>query len=371
MLLLHYSKALGKKNFNHFVYCFGEDGPIRSLLNEIGVTVVLGPRVPSIKNPIRFTWSLILLLKNLSSFIRKNNIHSLHSHNGQSDKLAVVVGRLTGVPAFPTLHNTEFTVDRRSKLDPRVYLIKTVDQVIYRWATRVIAISEEVKGVVCKRYHIDESKVIVVKNGIVIDALPESSSRKRKVLPHDITLELFAVGRLTYQKNFEVLIRAAGDLLKRGCENIHVQIAGMGEEYDKLNALISELCLEPYVELLGIRDDVPELMQKADVLVMPSRHEGLSVAMIEAFAHGLPVIASDAPGLRDYIQHNENGLLFPIGDYRALAECILKIAADKDMLSALSKGAKASFEKNYNMRTNIQPLLELLGQCHEKTGNTV
>jgi glycosyltransferase involved in cell wall biosynthesis len=361
MLLLHYSQALGNDKFNHNVYCFGIDGPIRPLLEDLGVSVALGPQVESIKNPFKFAFSLFALFKSLLKFIKQNKIHTIHSHNPQSDKLAVVVGKLTGIPAFPTIHNTMFTVDRRSKFDPRMYLVKAVDHIIYRIADRVIAVSEEVKDVICTRYNLEKSKVVVVKNGIYFNPLSNNSIRTSSdSAQHNDGLKLFAVGRLAYQKNFEVLIKATDYLLKIGYKNIRVQIAGQGEEYQMLLTLIQDLHLERHVELLGIRSDVLELMQGADLFVMPSRYEGLSIAMIEALACGLPVIASDAPGLRDYIRNNQNGMLFPIGDYKSMAECISKISEDKNLHIQLSQGAQESFLENFDMRRNIEPLTQLM-----------
>jgi len=359
MLLFHYTKALGDEKFNHYVYCFGIDGPVRPLLENIGVSVAFGPKLGSIKNPIKFFSNLFHLLKDLFTFIKEKNIQTIHSHNGQSDKLAVVVGKIAGVPAFPTIHNTMFTVDRRSRLDPRVYLVKTVDQVIYRIAECVIAVSKEVKEVVCRRYNLEESKVIVVKNGIFFEPL-SAENRKTSVSSKQNKLKLFAVGRLTYQKNFEILVKSVELLVKKGHKNVHVQIAGKGEEYGQLSALIKDLQLESFVELLGVRNDVLELMQGADLLIMPSRYEGLSIAMIEALACSLPVIASDVPGLRDCIQHNENGMLFPVGNYAALAECIIKIIDDRELLAYLSTGAQRAYSENYDLRKNIEPLSELI-----------
>ena len=109
----------------------------------------------------------------------------------------------------------------------------------------------------------------------------------------------------------------------------------------------------------GFRDDVHDLMRKSDIFVMPSRYEGLSIAMIEAMANGLPVVASDVPGLRTHIRHGYDGLLFPVEDHKAMAKCIIQLSADKKLRTLLSLGARESFEKEYDMRKNIKSL-ELL-----------
>ena len=73
-------------------------------------------------------------------------------------------------------------------------------------------------------------------------------------------------------------------------------------------------------------------------------------------ACGLPIIASDARGLRDCITDEQNGLLFPVDDYKALAERILRLANDKELRDRLSLGERSSFETEYDMRQNIKPL---------------
>lgn len=367
MMLLHYTKALGNEHFHHYVYCFGVDGPIRPLLENLGVAVVFGPRVQSIKNPIKFASSLLSLFKNLLKFIREKGFVTIQSHSAQSDKIAVVVGKLAGVPAFPTIHSTMSILSKRNKLDPRVYINKVVDLIVYRVAERVIAVSDEVKDKVCNRYGLNESRVVVVKNGIFPNDLPQKNKNlSNKGIKYKKNIKILAVGRLAFEKKFDVLIKAASANLEKGHEEIFVQIVGDGEEYDHLLALINDLRVEPHVELLGRRNDVLELMQEADLFVMTSLYEGLSIAMIEAFSCGLPVIASNAPGLRDCIIHNENGMLFPVGDHVALAECILKIVGDRNLQIHLSGGALDSFKKNYNMQTNIKPLSQLIDK-YKKT----
>jgi glycosyltransferase involved in cell wall biosynthesis len=98
------------------------------------------------------------------------------------------------------------------------------------------------------------------------------------------------------------------------------------------------------------------LMKASDIFVMPSRYEGISIAMIEAMACGLPIVTSNAPGLRTYIKQGQNGLLFPVEDHKALAKCILKLAEDRNMRAKLSLGARESFDSEFDMRRNIKYL---------------
>ena len=108
--------------------------------------------------------------------------------------------------------------------------------------------------------------------------------------------------------------------------------------------MIEELSIQKYIKLVGIRDDVKDLMKEADIFVLPSRYEGLSVAMIEAMACGLPIIASDAPGINPYIMNGVNGLLFPIEDHNELSKNIIKLANNKKLRKKLSVEGQKYFQ---------------------------
>ena len=355
VLLLHYIKALGIDNYLHYIYCFGNNGHIRKKLEDLGVPVVFGPKRKSIINPVKFSISIMFLFKDLLRFIKKQDIQIIQSHLGHANHLGVAVAMLANIPAFPTVHSTMAFIDRRRYWDPRIYFYRALNNIVYRSAVKIIAVSQEVKEIIRKEYRLSESNVVVLKNGIIF----ENSDK----IPANIKFEfklsrncqvLIGVGSLTYQKGFEVLIRAVDELVKQGFDNLFVLIAGEGVERDHLEDLIKSLSLSTYIKLTGLRHDIIELMQASDIFVMPSRYEGLSIAMIEAMACALPIVASDAPGLSDYIIYNQNGFLFPIGDHQEMALCIYKLLQDNELKNRLAKGSRESFENEYDMSRNIK-----------------
>ena len=354
--LLQYIQALGMEHYDHYVYSFGHDGPLRKKIEALGVPVYFGPKRASIKRPVKFGLSVVLLVRNLLNFLKNKRIQVIQSHLGQANQLALLVSKLSGIPAFPTVHSTNPFEDRRSKWDPRVYLIKTVNALIYRLASRVVTVSREIKDIMQKSYGLGDSKILVLKNGIVFkDNLAELGQIEKEFPGSTNKLKLIAVGRLVPLKCFDILIRAVAEIVNAGYDVLAL-IAGEGEKRLSLEKLVRDLGVGCYVKLLGLRHDVIELMKDSDIFVIPSRYEGLSIAMIEALACGLPIIASDAPGLRDFINHEQNVLLFPVHDYKALAERILILANDKMKRAELSRGARQSFEREYDMRHNIKPL---------------
>src|SRR5690606_30279405 len=108
----------------------------------------------------------------------------------------------------------------------------------------------------------------------------------------------------------------------------YLWIAGNGPEEDKLKALAEDLGVAPRVRFLGWRTDAPSLYRSADLCVFPSRFEPLGNVVIQAWAHGLPVIAANAAGPASLIRDGEDGALIPIDNAEALAEKVRALLAD-------------------------------------------
>lgn len=120
---------------------------------------------------------------------------------------------------------------------------------------------------------------------------------------------MISVGELSLRKNHKVVINALAELRNKEFVNyIKYMIAGSGELWDELNALIEEKGLKETVQLLGYRNDINDLCKVADLFVLPSLQEGLPVALMEAMASGLPCIASKIRGNTDLL---DEGLFDP------------------------------------------------------------
>ncbi|MBW2740266.1 MAG: glycosyltransferase family 4 protein, partial [Deltaproteobacteria bacterium] len=293
----------------------------------------------------------------LLSLIRRKRIQVIQAHMVPANQLAVVAGTLSGIPVFPTLHTPAIFVDKRSHWDLRVYCNRLVNQFTYRAADRVLVVSHEIKEIVQQRFGIQDNKLLLLKNGIVCDNCTSESSEFQKEFPNSADkLKLVTAGRLVPLKSFDILVRAIGEVINQGLNDLLLLIAGEGEERMRLEKLIQDLQIGDCVKLLGLRHAVMGLMKASDIFVIPSRYEGVSLAMIEAMACGLPIIASDAQGLKDCITNEQNGLFFPVGDHKALAKCILRLANNKELRTRLSHGAREAFEKEYDMRKNVKSL---------------
>jgi glycosyltransferase involved in cell wall biosynthesis len=169
----------------------------------------------------------------------------------------------------------------------------------------------------------------VVANGIDPTRFrPQNAAAK---LPDAVNgaATILCVGSLTDRKNQETLVRAVAEV-----GGVHILLAGDGPLRPALEGVALELGVDDRVHFLGIRNDIPELIAAAQLYVQPSKIDGFCLAALEAMAGGLPVVASDIPGLRDVV--GDAGVLFPAGDHRRLAECIRRILSDFALRKKLS-----------------------------------
>jgi glycosyltransferase involved in cell wall biosynthesis len=193
-------------------------------------------------------------------------------------------------------------------------------------------------------------------DGIVID---RAQKRAEIGVPTDAFL-LISVGELNVNKNHEVILRAMSRI---GDGQIHYAMVGKGDLEAHHRALISELGLEANVHMLGFREDVAELYASADVCVFPSIREGLGVAAIEGLASGLPLIAADNRGTRDYAIEGKGAFVCKPDDIDGFAEAIKSAKASPDL------ARMGEFNREYVRKYDIGQVMEIMRGLYGGIGN--
>ena len=159
------------------------------------------------------------------------------------------------------------------------------------------------------------------------------------------------VAGFRYEKDQPTVIRAISYLP----DNYHLLLVGDGERRQEFESLINELGLQNRIHLLGLRNDVPQILKSSDVIVMSSHREGLSLSNVEGMSSGNPFVASDVEGLREVTK--DYGVLFPHEDARYLASEIEKLSTDTEYRNDIVEKCKAranqydivEMAKNYNL----------------------
>jgi len=153
---------------------------------------------------------------------------------------------------------------------------------------------------------------------------------------------ILALGRLHENKAFDVLIKAMPAI-----PGAQLWLAGEGPLRAELEQLARDLGVADRVRFLGWREDVASLMASADLFVCPSRHEPLGNVVIEAWAHGVPVVAAASEGPRQLITSGVDGLLAAVDDPVELAAAITEMVEDPDLAARLGAAGRASYERDF------------------------
>lgn len=159
------------------------------------------------------------------------------------------------------------------------------------------------------------------------------------------TLRLITVARLRREKGLDILLRAVAKLRAEGV-SLRVEIVGDGSMRSELAKLRDSLGLSRWVKMTGALNaaEIEAKLRHADIFVLASRTEALSLALLEAMAHGLAIAATAVGGIPEFIHHKHTGLLVPSESEEALAEAIGRLAADGDLRTRLGKSARQFLE---------------------------
>lgn len=191
-------------------------------------------------------------------------------------------------------------------------------------------------------------KAIVLQNSLNPEFIRPAYTRERRK-------EIVTVGRIDDNKNQKMLVEAFIPLTD-AFPDWKLVLYGDGSARDGLEARVRELQLENRILFKGVQSEIPEKIEGASVFVLPSKQEGMPNALIEAMVLGLAVISTDCPcgGPRDLIMPEENGILIPVDDTKALTEALRRLMEDEALRSRLGKNAMQLKEKVLPERINAQ-----------------
>ncbi|HET6883541.1 MAG TPA: glycosyltransferase family 4 protein [Pirellulales bacterium] len=212
------------------------------------------------------------------------------------------------------------------------------------------------------------AKIHYLANGVAIPEPRDAANRRQAradlaeadsslAIGEESPLAVYT-GRLHAMKGLDDLIRAWPQVLAR-LPNARLWIVGDGPQRAELNDLIGHLGLWGFVYLTGPFDDVEEFLRAADLFVLPSLEEGMSLALLEAMAMGLPVIASAIPANEVVVEHGVNGHLVPTRNSERLAAVVSELFEDRGQAERLATAAQERVSQRYSLGDMLDGHLEL------------
>jgi len=293
------------------------------------------------------SWQSIQLA---SALIQSRAVDVIQSHLPNAHVLAALAGRLTGRPVLATVHGRAMT---------------TLDIEVQRLAGTHLA-------VVCRQSYfqalgvgIDPRHVHFVPNGVDIERFRPQQTRSgalrtRFAIAAEAPLVGF-VGRLSAEKGPDLFLRAALSI-RAQCPAAQFVLVGEGAMLKPLQLFARRFGIADAVHFAGSQDDMPAVFNEIDVVVSSSLSEAMPLAVMEAMASGVPVVACKVGGIADLIEHGVTGWLAPEGDYEELATRAVDLLQDDALRLAVGKAARARAVARFALDQSVEATARLFAQ---------
>jgi len=253
-------------------------------------------------------------------------------------------------------------------------LLLGLDALANRGAARVIAVSESVRRYLIAHEDLEDSRVVMIPNGIDATLFHPPTDEERKAVKRELGIpeESFViggVGRLVEQKNFALFLEVASSVAKSH-PSFNFLIAGSGPLEEELKAQVLRLGLSERMLFTGHLSDRVGLYHALDALMMPSLFEGTPMTLLEAMASGLPVVASSVDGIAEVCTDGVDALLVPSGDRTEFFNATQRIIVDAELRKTLGENARQTILERYEIRAltrQVEALYtEVLGERFEE-----
>jgi glycosyltransferase involved in cell wall biosynthesis len=333
---------------SHAVIC--GPGWVSERLSQFGVTT----HYVTAKN----TSFNLRYLARLISLVRRHGIDVIHSHLFGSNVYCSLAGLITGTPVISTYHG-------RVDVDSDAKLASLKGWIVAIGSRAIVVVSEDLLTKLRTAISLPSEKVRVIANGIDLSRFQGAVRRSG-----DGSFTIGALGNIRPAKGYEVLLRAVAILVERYGPRIQTLVAGQrdrGQLLESLLRLRSELGIESNIEFVGHVADVVPFLQNLDVFVMSSWDEGLPVALLEAMASGVPVVATMAGGTRELITNGETGLLVPIGSSESLAQNVAQLLDSPGLRRDLADRARTLVAQRFSEQRMLKRYQELYQAAVKKS----
>lgn len=303
-------------------------------------------------------WYDFKALIKLYRIIRQENPDIVHTHTAKAGAIGRIAAWLAGVPIIiHTFHGHVFH-HYFGRLKTRFFIL--FERWLSQITTRIIVISDSQKYDIVTRFRISpEKKVITIPLGLELERFllinKDNFNLKNELNIPKKEFLVGIVGRIVPIKNHELLLKAI-KLLREQQIPVHLCVVGDGELRDQLNKSVREKNIFDYVHFIGWRLDMEKIYGGMDLLALSSYNEGTPVAIIEAMASQVPVVATAVGGVPDLITDGVTGLLSNSKDACDLAEKIKQILTDSEMKQKILKNARKLVERKYHYRRLIDDI---------------
>lgn len=292
--------------------------------------------------------------------VRENAFDVVHAHGFKAGLVARVATTLAHVPAvIVTVHNHVLYRDDISRFTKWRY--RAAEWALAARTDGYIAVSDSLRDELIGAYHLPAGKVVTVHNGIEPGAFLVPHDRLHARESFGLPAEGPVLGtacRFAPQKGLDNLIDALSEVRDRIPGTV-LALGGDGPLAEELHAQAEENGVADAIVWTGVVDDMPEFLSALDAYVLPSRSEGLPLALVEAAAAAVPTVGTRAGGTPEVIADRETGLLVEPGDLHGLAEACVRLLDDRELATALGTAARTRVMGEFSPGVMIERTLQV------------
>jgi glycosyltransferase involved in cell wall biosynthesis len=300
------------------------------------------------------------VIRRLIHMCREENVAIWHGHDYKSNLLGLAIRPFFPLRLVTTLHGW-------TNLSGRMPLYVKLDKWCLKYYRAAICVSDDLADA-CRAARVPASRCHVVYNAIDTDdyarRLPLAEAKREIGAPPTGTL-IGAVGRLSPEKGFDLLVRSAVQLRRSGHE-VHLWIAGDGDARADLARLIAELGAGDFVRLLGHVADPKLFYEAMDIYALSSIREGLPNVVLEAMAMETPVVATRTAGVPMLVEDGHSGYLVEPGSEPALTRGLAQLIENSDRGRRLAAAARRRVEEQFSFARRMEKIVaiydEVLGR---------
>lgn len=348
--LLQLAERLDRTRFRLSVVCPAQ-GPLVGRLERLGVAATVIPMEERLVDPR----TLLALARHL----RRERPQIVQSHGARANFYARVASRLAGVPRhLSTVHNSLYDYPV-SPLRRALYL--TLDRLTVPWTEAILCVAESLARDLVERSRVPARKVRVIQNGVDLgrfDPARADGERIRRAFGLGQGPVLGIIGRMTPQKDHHTFLAALAEV-RRAIPEVRALIVGDGPLRRAIEAEAARLGVEGTCRFTGVREDIPDCLATATIVVLSSVSEGFPFTVLEALAMARPLVATAVNGVTEIVEPDVTGLLVPPRRPDLLARAALSLLNDPERARGLGQAGRKAVEARFPLELMLDRLERL------------
>lgn len=333
-------RKLNRAHFNPSVAYF-QEGALLKNFAKLGISLYSVPKTK------RFDICTMITLRDI---IANGNIHIVHAHHFLPMLYSFYGCKIANSKKLICTFHSEWEINTMA------WKWKKISHFLLKQADNITGVTSKVAKAAQEVFRLPHSKISAIENGVDLNLFRRNKNavlkKKLGIANDEKVIGLTANFRKI--KNHIFLLEAFNQLVKE-YKNIKLLLIGTGRMFGADNteleivSFIKKNRLADKVILLGLRKDIPELLNTMDIFCLPSFKEGHPISLIEAMATGLPVVGTDVEGIKEMVAQNKNGFLVTLGDAEGLKNALHRLLGDEALCKELGNESRVMAEKLYSL----------------------